>query len=412
MAQQANAIATIDDRSFFEQALTYGVAQGILSDAHVSLIRQDAPKGIVQIANHFGSAYLQASLETAARRMVNLISLYLEDKFDSNLLLAARSLKENSLLSHSRGGSEMLKRLNALPLDTHLEKHAVDAADEKRFVDDRTFASPMTLSAYRQELNSRLETQQRIDFALWLAKQFGASLSEYRDHVAEDLIHSAMLVAYVGQEPFQFPTRSGFVKLLAALRKPSFKPQPAGFKRLLAGAPEDFRRLAESSMAALVKENLPLLRSTEYPATDFIFGDRGGLYFIRESLEEAIGEFDQLVAKEWVKVTKGKSDPTTLATIFLLMATGFAPKASLLKKEAAEIVRRYREKGFDSAAVCEFIDTHAPFEQRPELSAMWLEDLMPEAEIHLADPDQDDTYMERALPYLQRTCASAWKGRS
>jgi hypothetical protein len=45
------------------------------------------------------------------------------------------------------------------------------------------------------------------------------------------------------------------------------------------------------------------------------------------------------------------------------------------------------------------------------LRALWLDVLKPEAEIHLADPDEDDTHMDRALPYLKRTLVAAWKGR-
>ncbi|MEY4592158.1 MAG: hypothetical protein RIR18_1053 [Pseudomonadota bacterium] len=411
MAIPQHSIATVDGRSFFEQTLAYGVEQSILTEHHLKQIKADGPKGIVQIANHFGTAYLHTSLETAATRMVNLISLYLEDKSDSNLLVAAHSLRDNSLLSHSRGGSEMLKRLNALPLDTHLMKRQADPAEEKRFIDDLTFASPISLSEYRQMLSTRLETQKLIDFATWIAKQLKSSFKEYEDYTAEEIISSAMLVWYVGKEPLGFPTKSDFVKLVTSVRKTSFKPQKTQFNSALTAAPDDFRKLAESSMEHFVKANLPTLKSSQYEPVEFLFGDQAGLYFVRESLEEEVGGFDQLVSKEWVRVTKGQSDNASIATLFLLIATGHPPKVTLLKKEATSIIHQFRNKGFDANAVSQFIEELAPFEQRSELKAMWLEDLMPEAEIYLADPDEDDTYMERALPYLKRTCSSTWKGR-
>lgn len=412
MATPSHSLSAIDQRSFFEQALAYGAKHGVLGAAQLERIGEDGAKGIVQIANHFGTAYLQASLETAATRMVNLISLYLEDKSDGNLQLAAASLRDHSLLSHSRGGSELLKRLNALPQDTQLQKRQANPAEEKSFLDDRTFAAPLSLAEYRQSFAERIEIQRQIDFARWTARQLNAPIEDDSDQRAEEVINSAMLVWYVGQEPFCFPAKAGFVKLLAQLRKPAFKARTAAFERLLAAAPDEFRRLAEAAMAVFVRERLPELKAAENPATDFLYGDRAGTYFVRESLHEELGEFDQLVAHEWVRITRGKTDPATIATIFLLIASGQPPKASVLLKEAKNIVSRFRTAGFDSAAVCRFIDEHAPFEQRRELKALWLEDLQPEAEIQLADPEQDDSYMDRALPYLKRTLVASWKGRS
>lgn len=411
MASQRNSVAVVDGRSFFERALDYGVEQGVLTDAHVDRIRQDGPKGIVQIANHFGTAYLQASLETAAARMVNLVSLYLEDQSDTNLQVAAALLRENSFLSHSRGGSDMLKRLNALPRDSQLAKRQANAAEEKSFVDERSYALPFSLSEYRKELAQRLEMQRTTDFARWLAVQLQAKADDYADHQAEEVINAAMLVCYVGQEPLALPTRSGFVKLVEQLRKPAFKPKAAPLDRLPPTAPDEFRRLAAASMQAFIKDQLPKLKSSANKPVDFIHGDLAGLFFVRESLEEEVGEFDQMVAKEWVRITKGRTDPATIATIFLFIATGQPPKPTALLKEARSIVSRFRINGFDSDAVCRFIDEHAPTEQQNELRSMWLDDLKPEAEIHLADPDADDTYMDRALPYLKNTCAASWKGR-
>lgn len=412
MAIQQNALATIDARPFFERAIAYGVGQEILSPLHLDKLQDDGPKGIVQIANHFGTAYLHASLETAAARMVNLISLYLEEKSNSNLQIAAVSLRDNTLLSHSRGGSEMLKRLNALPQDTQLIERKANPEEEKAFIDEKTFADPMTLAEYREELAHRQSLQRQIDFARWLAGQLKARSEDYLGHSAEQVIHSAMLVWYVGNEACVFPTKADFVKLITQLRKPSFKPQTGVFDKAMKAAPEDFRLMAEQQMANFVRSKLPDLRSKDFKPADFIHGDRGGMYFIRESLEEDVGEYDKLVAEQWVKLSKGKSDPATIFTLFLFIATGQKPKASMLQKDGKAIIQAFREQGFQSGRVCEFINEFAPYEQRTELTHMWLEDLQPEAEIHLADPERDDTYMERALRYLQQSCAVSWKGRS
>lgn len=411
MATQQTALATVDARPFFERAIAYGVGQAILSPLHLDKLQDDGPKGIVQIANHFGTAYLHASLETAAARMVNLISLYLEEKSNSNLQIAAVSLRDNTLLSHSRGGSEMLKRLNALPQDTQLIERKANPEEEKAFIDEKTFAAPMALAEYREELAHRQALQRQIDFARWLAGQLQARSEDYLGHSAEQIIHSAMLVWHVGNEPCVFPTKADFVRLITQLRKPSFKPCSGAFEKAMKAAPEDFRRMAEAQMERFIRDKLPELRARDFKPVEFIHGDRGGMYFIRESLEEDVGEYDKLVAEKWVKLSKGKSDPATIFTLFLFIATGQPPKACMLQKDGKTIIQAFREHGFQSERVCEFIDEFAPYEQRNELTQMWLEDLKPEAEIHLADPERDDTYMERSLRYLQQSCAVSWKGR-
>lgn len=412
MVAQHNSLSAIDARSFFERAIAYGVDQGILNDLHLDKLRDDGPKGVVQIANHFGTAYLHASLETAAARMVHLISLYLEDKSNANLMVAAASLRDNTLLSHSRGGSEMLKRLNALPQEAQLIKRQASPEEEKAFIDEKTFAAPISLAEYRKELADRQLLQRLIDFARWVAGQLQARAEDYIGHGADQIIDSAMLVWYVGVEPCAFPTKTEFVKLISLLRKPSFKPQPALFESIMKAAPEDFRVMARQRMDEFIKNRLPDLRAKEFKPVEFVHGERAGAYFIRESLEEDVGEYDKLVAGEWVRLTKGKSDPATIFSLFLFVAVGFKPKASMLQKEGKAIIEAFRSEGFHSEAVISFINEFAPYEQRSELTQMWLEDLKPEAEVHLADPERDDTYMERALRYLQQNCSVTWKGKS
>ena len=104
MAETQNSLVTIDTRSFFEQAINYGVEHGILTKIQLHKIVEDGAKGIVQIANFFGTAYLQASLEVAATRMLNLISLYLADKSNGDLQVAAMSLRDYSRCPTPRVG--------------------------------------------------------------------------------------------------------------------------------------------------------------------------------------------------------------------------------------------------------------------------------------------------------------------
>lgn len=410
-----NSVAIVDERPFFERAVRYGLEYGILGREHLGRMEADAPKGIVQIADHFGTAYLRTDLETAVARMVNLISLYLEDFSNGDLFTAAGSLRDNTLLSHSRGGSEMLKRLHAMPGETSMHRRTVDAAGQKFFVNERTFAFPLSLSSYREQLRQCQANQMRIDFARWLARLLNAQPDEYEDFSAEEVIRSAMLVLHVGPAPLEMPSKSQFVKLVETLRKKSFKAKPAGLDAFLREAPEDFRNMTRQAMQDFVETTLPRLKSGEKSADEILHAEAQGAFFIREMPEEDVVAYDKLVAREWVRITKGDADdPAVLATIFLNVATGHPAKATALLKEAKLIIQAFRARGFDSAAVLAFIDEHAPFEQKEDLKAMWLEDLKPDAEVHLADndPQMPDAYLERSLQWFRKNCMASWKGSS
>lgn len=409
------ALTRVDDRPYFEKALRYGVDHGILTPADLIRIEADAPKGIVQIADHFGTAYLRIDLETAIARMTSLMSLYLEDASNGDLRLAACSLRDNSLLSHSRGGSEMLKRLHAMPTDSGLHTRRVDPAEQKIFVNERSFAFPLTLASYRELLRQSQSSQMQIDFARWLARQLDASPDEYADYSAEEVIRSAMLVLLAAPKVLEFPSRSQFITLIEALRKKSFRPSTATLTQFLREAPEAFAGMAKAAMQDFIDNSLPALQQAGRSADEILNGAAHGSFFVREAAEEDVVAYDKLVAKEWVRITRGNGDdPAVLATLFLNIATGQPPKASALLREARAMIAAFREQGFNSRAVLDFIDQHAPFEQREDLKSLWQEDLRPDAEIHLADNDAQmpDSHMERALRYFRANCVASWKGRT
>ncbi|UCV03959.1 hypothetical protein [Dechloromonas denitrificans] len=409
------SVATVDARPFFEKAVRYGLAQGLLSQDNMSRMAAEAPKGIVQIADHFGTAYLRTDLESAATRMANLISLYLEDSANGDLRAAAISLRDNTLLSHSRGGSEMLKRLHAMPGETSLHSRKVDPLAQKLFVNERSFAFPISVASYREQVRQCQANQMRIDFARWLARQMNVKQDEYEDFSAEEVIRSAMLVLFIGGKALEMPSKSQFVELVGMLRKKTFKPRPAALDSFLRDAPEAFDELTRQAMQGFIDDVLPRLKSTEKSADEILHAEAQGAFFIREVAEEDVVAYDKIVAREWVRITKGNADdPAVLATIFLNVATGHPAKASALLKEAKAIIQSYRAQGFDSNAVLKFVDDFAPFEQREDLKAMWLQDLLPDAEVHLADndPQMPDAFMERALRYFKQNCVGAWKGSS
>lgn len=415
MAQSATAVATVDRRPFFEKALRFGLQHAIIAPSRLDLLVADGPKGIVQIANHFGTAHLRTDLEIARVRMVNLVSLYLEDLSDGDLHVAAASLRDKSFLAHSKGGSDLLKMLHAMPDSTLIGSHEVSADSQKYFLNDATYAAPLALDTYRAERAQRQDNQRRIALACWLGRKLGVGNDDLQAVLADAVIRCALLVLFIPDAKLELPGATGLAKLLQAARKKAVKLDEARLSAFLADGPDDFQRQTRAAMTDFVAAEIPALRAGTQSVDALLHRDADGDYFINENVAEDLGEYDRLVAKEWTRVTKGDSDdPNVLATLFLRLATGQPPAASLLQREAKEVIQTFRQRGFDSKAVIDYIEAHAPHQSQGELKHFWQEDLRPEAEVHLADtdPEMPDTHMERALPYLRKTCNAAWKGRA
>ncbi len=408
----ATALTTFDNRPFFDKALRYGVQQGMLAPAQLQGIHEGLAKGIVQIANFFGTAHLRPELELALHRMVNLISLYLEDLSEGDLQIAAASLRDKTLLSHSKAGSDMLKRLHAMPDSTLIVGRSVSPENQRAYLDAKTAAATLPLAEYRSELAMRQAHRNTIDFAFWLAGKMGVSRDDIDE--ADSLIRSAMLVFFVDQAELTLPTRTAFVGLIKAAKPAKARLNDARMKAFLKEAPTEFQQLAQRAMARFIEKDLPRIRSASSTADKLLYGESSETYFVRESLDEDVREYDRLVAREWDRVTRGESDdPAVVATVCFFVATGLPPKAAMLLREAREIIRIFRAGGFDSRAVVKFIDDHAPEAIREDLKASWMDDLRREAEERLADrdPNWPDAHMERALEYLRQTCRVTWKAR-
>jgi hypothetical protein len=415
MASVSTALAQVDSRPFFEKVLRYAIEQNVIAPELLKTLLADAPKGMVQIANYFGTAHLRTDLESARQRIVNLISLYLEDVSGGDLQRAALSLRDKSLLSHSKGGSDMIKRLHAMPDSKIIGGHSVTAEDQRNFLNDHSLASALSLADYRLAFEYRKACQQEIDFALWLAKKMNAPADQV--NLCGDtstLLRSAMLVLFAEKTELKMPTRSGFVRLIEATKKKSCKLDEARLKTFLANAPLEFQQLGQQEMQRFIADDLPEIRKAASTADSLLYGESSQPYFVVENMDEDNREYERLVAQEWHRVTKGDGDdPAVVSTVFLLIATGFAPKPKLLLREGQELIQAFRTTGFNSKAVLEFINIHAPHESREDLKRQWLEDLKPEAELDLADNDPSfpDSYMERSLEYLRKTCATSWKSR-
>lgn len=114
-----STIAVFDARPFFDKAVAYGVQHGLLNADKLQQMQTEGAKGMVQIARYFGTEYLRPELEQASQRMVQFISLHLLHATQGELRQAAELLRDNSLLSRSKAGVDLLKTMLGLPQSTH-----------------------------------------------------------------------------------------------------------------------------------------------------------------------------------------------------------------------------------------------------------------------------------------------------
>lgn len=399
MSDNHRNIDLIDKRPFFEKTLAFGLKSHILDQEKCRAMIADAAKGTVQVAAFFGTSHLHTDLDNARLRIVNLINLYLEHTYNGDLQKAAESLRDNTFLSHSRGGNEMLKALHTLPDSTVFDD--TKGQTLKEFQDERTLSKPFSLNAYRKECKVREECAAIIAAALWFADDMGLARSALDFVGAETVIRTALLVRLGGGD--EFPNRLGFAQLIATVRGNAANSAGGGklkiSKKLLDDVPTAYRDAAERIRRDIEKHD-PL---TDPVATlDALLNLVELRYFVQEGSLEDVDGFDALVSKEWHKVTKGKEDPYSRLTVFMCIAAGVKPKTTVSDTEARAMIRQVRQHGFDSEAVSAFIRKSAPFEIKDNLLSLWEDEFLPEAQEFLID-DSDLKHV-RALKFLKENC--------
>lgn len=261
----AHALSLHDARPFFEKALAYGVEHGLISAEKLTAIATDAPKGMVQIARYFGSEHLRPELEKARHRIVNLVSLSLEESTGGDLRQAAQSLAEHSFLSRSKNGSELLKKLIAMPQNSHFAMH-----ERNGFTDDQIPLlakwSLKTPAEYHTELARRWPVVQAIEAAIWLAQRFGLNADDLEEAGtdAEAVIRTALLLRTVAPEAKEWPNAVAVEKMITALcqkKEGLALVWPPGLPAPLQAAVEKVRRSMLADMLRLsdTGQNIRLL---------------------------------------------------------------------------------------------------------------------------------------------------------
>ena len=371
----SQSVSLFDARPFFEKALAYGVQHGIIDQVKLDAICQDAPKGMVQIARYFGTEFLRPELEKSRDRIVNLVSLYLEKTSGGDLRLAAESLRDNSFLSRSKGGSDMLKALIAMPQNSHFGMN-----EGTGFTDDHIPLlakwSLRTLPEYQVELAQRQQATQLVDAATWMAESLGlnADALEEAGKDADAVIRTALLARTARRT--EMPDWVAFEKLIATLRKRYPKTEDITAATTAIALPKDlplpFTPVVERVRQSVLAD-LPKMLDAKLPVRKLFDQTPAfmGRYFWLEDAVSEVDHFDRTASAAWNKVTGGHGDDGSLLTLFLCVAAGSAPKTMLTEKSAATLVRKIRKSGLQAGLASRYITDHAPQHHQSDYVALW-----------------------------------------
>lgn len=414
-----SAISLYDARPFFEKALLFGVQNGIINQEKLDAIGVEAPKGMVQIARYFGSEFLRPELERAKDRMVNLVSLYLENASGGDLRHAAESLRDNSFLSRSKGGSDLLKSLIAMPQNSHfgMNEHAGFTDDH---IPQLAKWSLRSLADYQAEFAKRSQVTQVIKAAIWMADQLGMDATELEDagRDAEAVIRTALLVFATGRT--EMPDWASFDKMMAALRKKygaskqatsTDKAPAAPGKRtrppmlpiaIPKDLPEQFKNVVQTVRKSVIAD-LPKIVDASLnnrKLFDQTPAFMGRYFWVEDGLTE-VDHYDRTTSLAWSKATAGHSDDSSLLTLFVCVAAGATPKTLLTEKAAVTLIRKIRKTGIQAALASQYIRDHAPELHQDDYARMW-DDFIEEAQATL-ESDRDYT-LQDALALMRREC--------
>ncbi|MBC3862219.1 hypothetical protein H8K32_08940 [Undibacterium jejuense] len=392
-------IALIDNRPFFESALRFGVQRAIISSSKIAAIEAEAPKGLVQIADAFGSKYLRPEIEAARKRIVNLASLYLIESSRGDLEIAAKLIRDNTFLSLSRGGSGLLKTLFALP------EYALLGREAKGRVED--FLEAWSLKEKPHEYRNTLEHRQlnalEIAAGYWFGEYLGLSAENLKDEDVEavGVVRSALLVMMFGGPDDNLANQLEFATLIDAIRAmPVAKRNKAITNVDLSEIPGQFLSVVQRIVEEIKTHDIPVLQDKKAPLDRLVFTLKDKYYLGDHEIEDT-SEYDALVSKEWSRLTKGKTDVDSLMTLFVCISAGITPKTSISEKIAKSIVKQFRNDGFPHELATAWIKDSAPHEKQEGLLEDWV-NFIEEANNYLLD-DWDTTY-SGAMRFLALHC--------
>jgi hypothetical protein len=398
--EESASVALFDARPFFEKALVFGVQHGLIDEAKLAAICTDAPKGMVQIARYFGNEFLRPELEKAKDRMVNLISLHLEDSSNGDLQLAAQALRDHSFLSRSKAGSDMLKQLIAMPQTSHFGMNEHGGFQDEHIPLLAKWAL-RSLTDYRTEFQQRQQFAQIIDAALWLAEALGLEAAELEDagKDAEAVIRTALLAMALKKS--KMPDWPEFEKMILALRKKQTTGKaiaidlPKALPLELIPVVQRIRTTVMADLPKILDGKLPTRKLFDQTPAFM-----GRYFWVEDSLRE-VDHYHRSSYAAWDKITGGHADDSSLVTLFLCVAAQQAPKTLLTEKAAISLIKKIRKNGLQSELVGPYIQEHAPAHAQQDYSELW-QGFVDEAQTTLQS--DFDYQLQDALALLRREC--------
>ncbi len=393
-------VSLYDARPFFEKALQHGIRTGVINPTRLDAMCVEAPKGMVQIAAYFGSEFLRPELEKARERMVKLISLFLEDSCQSDLNKAAEALRDHSLLSRSKGGSDMLKRLIAMPQSSHF-----GMSERQGFTDDHIPQlakwTLRSLADFRTELASRQQATALMEAAAWMAEALDVDVDELEEQGAdaEAVLRTGLLIEAVGRDAL--PDWIGFEKTVGVLRRQPMLASEDGIA-LPDGLPAHLHAAVEAVRQSVLAD-MPRILDAAVSARKLFTQTAGfmGRYFWFEDALAEVDHHERSASSEWRQATQGQTEEDALLTAFLHLAAGSKPKTSMTEKSATALLRKIRKSGLKPEAASDFIAQHAPTALREGYAALWRLFLQEAQPLLLSDAV---TSLNDALALLRREC--------
>lgn len=394
-------VSLYDARPFFEKALQYGMQHGLINQAKLDDICRSAPKGMVQIAAYFGSEFLRPELERARDRIVNLVSLYLEDSCQGDLCRAAESLRDHSFLSRSKGGSDMLKRLIVMPQTSHFGMNERQEFSDVH-IPQLAKWTLRPLADYRAELARRSHAAQLMEAALWLADDLGLDDDELTDAgpEAEAVIRTALLVLSTGHT--EMPDWRALGHIVLKLRQRHGSDASALRITLPPELPAPLHPVVEEVRQSLLAD-LPKMLDAAVPIRKLFQQTPAfmGRYFWLNSGLAEVDQHERSASVTWKKVTDGNDDEGALLTLFLCVAAGSPPKTLLTDRTAGTLIRKIRKSGLNPELATQYIQAHAPVAYQADYLKLW-HGFLDEATGTLTR-DVDDG-IQSALALLRREC--------
>jgi hypothetical protein len=399
-----STVSLYDRSAFFEKALLFGLQNGILDAQKIDSIRVEAPKGMVQIARYFGSEFLRPEVEKAKDRIINLVSLHLESSCAGDLRRAAEQLRDHSLLSRSKAGSDMLKALIGMPTTTHFGMNE-RAGFRDEHIPLLAKWSLRSLADYQAELTLRSQSAQVVDAALWLADALGMQVEALEEAApdAHAVIRTSLLV--LACKRTEMPDWIAFDKMVTALRKKhgATSANPGAFTITI---PKDLPPECQEVVQAarkFVMADLPKILDTALTTRKLFYQTPSYIsryFWIEDGLSE-VDHFDRATSEAWTKATGGHSDDSSLLTLFVCLAAQAPPKTLLTEKAATTLVRKIRKSGFYPELASQFIAQQAPMQHQEDCVRMWA-DFLHEAQATLQS--DFDYELKDALALLDQHC--------